>query len=177
MRSEAPIRIVMLGDSITHGGNWRDLLDRNDIINAGMSGWTSGMIFRLIDDYVGANKPKLCFYMAGINDYSMGIATERIERNHKMVLDAIHACGTMPVYQTLLYQSGNDFVNREIDRLNSNMEKYCSTQGYEFLDLRPYLCINGDLRKEFTYDGTHLMEEAYIPWAEALLPIIKKFGL
>lgn len=176
MKTEFPIRVVMLGDSITHAGNWQLLLNRNDIINAGMPGWTSDQIVRLVNDYVKPEKPGLCFYMAGINDYSMGIATDRIEGNHKRVLDAIHACGTMPVYQTLLYYMGNDFINREIDNLNKRMEDYCRKHGYEFLDLRPFLCRNGDLKEEFTYDGIHLTEEAYIPWAKAMLPVLENFG-
>lgn len=177
MKNEIPARIVMLGDSITQAGNWHGLLNRNDIINAGMSGWTSEQVFWLVEDYVKPYKPDLCFYMAGINDYSMGIATDRIERNHKRVLDAIHACGTMPVYQTLLYYLGNDIINREIDSLNNRMEDFCREHGFEFLDLRPFLCRNGDLMEEFTYDGVHLTEDAYIPWAKALVSVIEKYGL
>lgn len=177
MKSEIPVRIVMLGDSITHGGNWQELLNRNDVINAGMPGWTTEQIYWLIKDYVEPNKPELCFYMAGINDYSLGISPNRIEKNQKRILDAIHACGTMPVYQTLLYQLGNFYGNQKIDWLNSSIEEHCKEHGYEFLDLRPWLCRNDDLKEEFTYDGTHLTEDAYIPWAKALLPVLEKFGL
>jgi len=177
MNNENPVRIVMLGNSITHAGNWKELLHRNDIINGGMPGWTSEQISWLIKDYVEPNKPLLCFYKAGINDYSLGITTDRIERNHKMVLDSIRECGTMPVYQTLLYQMGNGSINREIDMLNERMEAFCKLREYEFLDLRPIFCKNGDLREEFTYDGTHLTEGSYIPWANVLLPVIRKYGL
>ena len=83
----------------------------------------------------------------------------------------------MPVYQTLLYQLGNFYGNQKIDWLNSSIEEHCKEHGYEFLDLRPWLCRNDDLKEEFTYDGTHLTEDAYIPWAKALLPVLEKFGL
>lgn len=171
------IRIVMLGNSITHAGNWSGLLQRNDIFNGGMPGWTSEQLSWVIKDYIVPKKPLICFYMAGINDYSLGITTERIERNNKMILDSIHECGTTPIYQTLLYQLANDSINREIDKLNKQMKAFCSSRNYEFLDLRPYLCKDGNLREEFTYDGTHLTDDAYIPWAEAIQPLLKKYGL
>ncbi len=171
------VRIVMLGNSITHAGNWNELLNRKDVFNGGMPGWTSDQILWLIKDYVVPKKPVLCFYTAGINDYSLGITTNRIERNNKMILDSVYGNGTIPVYQTLLYQLGNDSINREIDLLNERMEAFCRQSNYEFLDLRPYLCRNGDLREEFTYDGTHLTEGAYIPWSEVLIPVIRKYGL
>ena len=174
---EDMVRIVMLGNSITHAADWNELLNRRDVLNGGMPGWTSEQILWLIKDYVVPHKPVLCFYTAGINDYSLGIPTDRIEKNNRMILDSISKCGTTPVYQTLLYQLGNTFVNREIDLLNERMEAFCRENNYEFLDLRPYLCQNGNLREEFTYDGTHLTEGAYISWSEALIPVIRKYGL
>jgi len=167
----------MLGDSITFAGTWQELLDRNDIFNAGMPGWTSEQLSLVIRDYVLPKLPVLCFYNAGINDYSQGITTDRIGKNNKLILDSIHECGTMPVYQTLLYQLGNYLVNREIDLLNERMKPFCLVRGYEFLDLRPYLCKDGDLLEEFTYDGTHLSEDAYLPWTDAMRPVLMKYGL
>ena len=171
------IRILMLGDSITFAGNWKELLNREDIFNAGMPGWTTEQLSLTVKDLMASKKPAVCLYTAGINDFSWGIATNRILSNNKMILDSIHSKLTVPVYQTLLYQLGNYRINREIDLLNDAMEEFCKSYKYEFLDLRAQLCKGGDLREEFTYDGTHLTEEAYVPWAEIIRPLLAKYGL
>ena len=171
------IRIVMLGNSITNAGNWNELLGRKDVLNAGLSGWTTGELLKVVNKYIAPHKPIICFYKAGINDFSMGIGSESVEKNNKQILESIYEYGTMPVYQTLLYYFGDNFINREIDALNRRMEEFTKHRGFEFLDLRPYLCRNGDLREEYSYDGVHLTESAYIPWANALIPIIEKYGI
>ncbi len=172
------INIVMLGNSITAQGNWAEVLGREDVFNGGMPGWTTQQLSWVIKNYIGSNRPKLCFFKGGINDYTLGITTDRIVQNISQNLDSINALGTMPVYQTTLYQRGNIRTNREIDTLNMQMERFCAERGYEFLDLRPFLCKDGDILDEYIQDdNTHLQPGAYTVWAEALKPILKKYEL
>lgn len=171
------VRIVMLGDSITHAGDWNELLGREDVLNGGMPGWTSEQISWLVKDLVVPNKPHLCFYMAGINDISLGIPEQRIINNHRMILDFIHEAGTIPAYQTTLYQLGNKRVNREINQINQILKDYCSQKNYEFLDLRPWLCMDSDLLARYTYDGTHLTPDAYPEWAKAIRSVLEKLNV
>ncbi|PID27048.1 MAG: hypothetical protein CR982_06980 [Candidatus Cloacimonadota bacterium] len=54
--------IVMLGNSITYGVNWNELLNRNDIINRGIgSDTTEGFLSRM--EYIYKAEPKICFIM------------------------------------------------------------------------------------------------------------------
>ena len=168
----------MLGNSITYQGKWADLLKRQDVFNGGRPGWTTEQLSWVIKDYIIPNNPKLCFFMGGINDYTLGIPTERIYKNICRNLDSIKNVGTQPVFQTTLYQRDNKNINREIDRLNKKVIAYCHEKGYEVVDLRPFLCENGDIKKEFIQpDKTHLEQHAYKEWIKAITPILKKYGL
>jgi lysophospholipase L1-like esterase len=177
---ERPARpnIVMLGNSITYSGQWAELLNRKDVFNGGKPGWTTQQISWVIKNFVIPNEPVLCFFMGGINDYTLGIPTKRIYENICLNLDSIHKVGTTPVFQTTLYQRGNTRVNREIDKLNKKVMQYCREKGYEVVDLRPFLCEQGDLKKEFVRpDNTHLNPIAYTEWVKAIRPVLEKYDL
>ena len=170
--------IVMLGNSITYQGDWKKLLNRSDVFNGGQPGWTSEQLSWVIKDFIIPYKPRLCFFKAGINDLTLGIPTERIIDNMKMVMDSIKNVGTIPVYQTTLYQRFNKARNLEINKINMEMFNYCKTKGYHFLDLRKILCEEDDIKAGYVgEDNTHLTPEAYPVWAEALNPILRKYGL
>ncbi|MBI9070219.1 MAG: hypothetical protein JEY94_01390 [Melioribacteraceae bacterium] len=170
--------IVILGNSITYQGNWQEVLDRKDVFNGGKPGWTTEQLSWVIKNFITPYKPKLCFFTGGINDYTLGIPTERIYKNMCMVMDSIKNVGTSPVFQTPLYQRYNTKTNSELDKLNTDMEKFCAERGYDFVDLRPFLCRDGDIIDEYVQDdNTHLQPEAYPQWAKAIQPIIKKYNL
>ncbi|WP_220399454.1 SGNH/GDSL hydrolase family protein [Galbibacter sp. BG1] len=172
------IDIVMLGNSITYQGNWEKVLNRDDVLNGGKPGWTTQQLSWVIKDFIIPNKPKVCFFKGGINDYTLGISTNRIYQNTCMVLDSIKKVGTHPVFTTVLYQRGAKERNLKIDSLNHRMEQFCQERGYDFMDLRPYLCEDGDIQPQYVQgDNTHLTPKAYPQWAKAMQPIIKKYKL
>ncbi len=178
METPTNIEIVMLGNSITHAGEWQKVLNRDDVLNGGKPGWTTQQLSWVIKDFVIPNNPKLCFFKGGINDYTLGISTQRIYDNICINLDSIRKVGTNPVYTTTLYQKGNTYRNRQIDSLNAKMKEFCKEKGYDFVDLRPFLCKNGDILDQYVKDdNTHLRPEAYPQWAKAIQPTIKKYGL
>ncbi|MCM5664331.1 SGNH/GDSL hydrolase family protein [Galbibacter mesophilus] len=176
--TQKEINIVMLGNSITHQGDWKEVLQREDVFNGGKPGWTTQQLSWVIKDFVIPNKPKVCFFKGGINDYTLGISTNRIYQNTCMVLDSIKNVGTHPVFTTVLYQCGAKERNLKIDSLNHRMEQFCQERGYDFMDLRPFLCENGDILDEYVQaDNTHLTPKAYPQWAKAMKPILKKYNL
>ena len=176
--ADVKTNIVMLGNSITHQGNWNEILNRDDVFNGGQPGWTTQQLSWVIKDFIIPREPVLCFFTGGINDYTLGIPTERIYQNCVMVMDSIKNRGTFPVWQTTLYQRGNITTNREIDKLNEKMKKFCEQQNYDFVDLRPFLCKEGDIIEDYVQnDNTHLQPAAYPEWAKAMQSIIQKYGL
>lgn len=175
---EVKTNIVMLGNSITYQGNWQEVLGRDDVFNGGKPGWTTQQLSWVIKNFIIPKEPVVCFFTGGINDYTLGIPTERIYQNCVMVMDSIKNCGTHPVWQTTLYQRNNTTTNREIDKLNKKMKEFCQDRNYDFVDLRPFLCKDGDILDEYVQDdNTHLETAAYPEWAKALKPIIIKYKL
>lgn len=95
-----------------------------------------------------------------------------------MVMDSIRASGTLPVYTTTLYQRGQTERNLKIDSLNARMAAFCKDRNFDFVDLRPYLCENGDIQEQYIQDdNTHLKNAAYPQWAKAIRPVLDKYGL
>ncbi len=173
-----PVNIVLLGNSITYQGDWQEVLDRKDVFNGGKPGWTTQQLSWVIKNFIVPNKPKLCFFKGGINDYTLGITTDRIYKNCTMILDSIHKAGTIPVYTTTLYQRGATERNLAIDSLNARMKIFCTKNEYDFMDLRPFLCKDGDILDDYIQDdNTHLKPAAYPKWAMAIRPILEKYGL
>ena len=155
--------IIMFGNSITHQGNWEEVLRRKDVVNWGIPGFTTEQLSWTIKDILKQYKPKICFIEGGINDYTLGISTERIYQNQIMVMDSLAHNNIIPVYQTTLYQLHNEKTNRYIDALNFLMQQFCRQHGYGFMDLRPVLSKDGDIIPELTTDGTHVKPKAYVP--------------
>ena len=160
--------IIMFGNSITHNGNWEEVLNRKDVVNWGIPGYTTQQLSWTIKDMLKQYKPRICFIEGGINDYTLGINTERIYQNQKMVMDSLSNNKIFPVYQTTLYQFHNEKVNRAIDALNYLMMDYCKKHGYGFIDLRPVFSKDEDIIPDLTTDGTHLKPEGYIPWGKEI---------
>jgi lysophospholipase L1-like esterase len=158
--------IIMFGNSITHHGNWEEVLNRKDIVNWGIPGYTTQQLSWTIKDVLRLYRPKICFIEGGINDFTLGINTERIYQNQMMVMDSLAHNKVFPVYQTTLYQLHNDKVNRAIDALNFLMQKYCNQRGYGFIDISSALSKEGDIIPEITIDGTHLKPDGYVLWGK-----------
>ena len=165
--------IIMFGNSITHQGKWEDILNRSDVVNWGIPGFTTEQLSWTIKDILKQYKPAICFIEGGINDYTLGITTERIYQNQIIVMDSLAHNKIIPVYQTTLYQLHSEKINRSIDALNFLMQKFCEERGYGFIDLRPVLAKDGDMIPELTTDGTHLKPEAYIPWGKEIEKFLK----
>lgn len=172
--------IVFLGNSITFGGNWGELLGRERVINRGIGGDnTVGMLHRM--QYVYQLKPKLCFIMAGINDIYSDAPVETVFRNYIKIIDTLRAHSIVPVIQSTLHVNPKwkrtEEKNPEVETLNVMLREFSVKNGIEFVDVNAVLSTNGILRNEFTVDGVHLNAHAYGLWRELLLPVVKKHGL
>lgn len=168
--------IVMLGNSITHGVNWNELMGRNDIIERGIpSDVLSGFLNRL--EYVYKLKPRFCFVMGGINDIYSGYSAEDVFNEYMKVIEGLRSQGITPVIQSTLYVSPkwHDAAdkNPEVKKLNALLMKYARDNGIRFMDLNAKMTIDGFLKAELTYDGLHLNANGYAIWREELEAVLK----
>lgn len=164
--------IVMLGDSITEQGNWNELLNRNNILNRGISGdTTTGVLQRM--EYLGS-EPKICFLMIGINDLASQETIENIFNNYLKIVTILQSKNITPIIQsTLLTNNQPDIDNEKVNLLNKKIKEFCKTKNINFIDLNKKLAPNGVLLKEYTTDGIHLNTQAYVVWKNELSTYIK----
>ncbi|MEC1788780.1 GDSL-type esterase/lipase family protein [Schinkia azotoformans] len=164
--------VVMLGDSITQAVDWRELLNRNDVVNRGIRGdITEGMLNRL--QYIYKLKPKMVFLMGGINDIkSNEAASEEIARNHQKIVTELIERQIKPVLTSTLYVSSTERkykkINQKVDELNDLLKKLATENDIPFIDLNSKLANGHALDQKYTIDGIHLMGNAYQIWGEEI---------
>jgi lysophospholipase L1-like esterase len=172
--------IVMLGNSITYGGLWNDLLGKAGVVNRGIGGDnTVGMLHRLHSVY--NLHPKICFIMAGINDIYADASVDVIFSNYRKIVDTLRSKQIIPVIQSTLFVNPKwklaSEKNREVAALNALLKDYAAKESIEFIDLNAVLSQDNTLLARFTTDGVHLTAEAYIRWRTLLEPVLKSHGL
>lgn len=164
--------IVQFGDSIIKEGEWNELLGRNDIKNSGFGGFTTSHFRWLIKKNVIDYEPEICFIKGGINDISVGIPLERIQFNFISLLDTLRSYNILPVVQSTLYQENNPQSKILVDSLNDFLIDYCQENSIQFLDINSKLSTDSGLKAEYSRDGTHLKEGAYLIWGKEMKELL-----
>jgi lysophospholipase L1-like esterase len=168
--------IVFIGNSITDGGEWQELLDCKKCVNRGISGDISFGVLARLDDAL-KDKPKKIILLIGINDISRNIPNERIIENYKAFVSRTKAVSPKTkIYLQSVLPTNNTFrkfvdKNEEsIKILNAAMlDLSKNTEGVTYIDLyAKFLDADGRLDKKYTNDGLHLLGEGYILWAKIL---------
>lgn len=181
--------IVMLGNSLTAGTNWSELLGRTNVVARAIPGdILPGFIARL--DYVIKLKPKIVFIMGGLNDIYNWTPVEEIFNNYVKIVSTLKSRGIIPVIQSTTYAAKdyakdwggtpevNGSRNREIDKLNKLLLEYARKNNLDFIDITSKLATSDKfLRPELTWDGIHLNAEGYKLWAEEVEKVLSKYKL
>lgn len=188
-------RIVMLGNSLTHGVDWNNLLGRNDVVEMGIvSDILSGYFNRI--HYVTELKPQICFILGGLNDIYQWIPVETIFDDYVKVVERLRRSGITVIIQSTLYAGrdwGKDWLaannpeanaaeinkerNTQVDRLNMLLRNYAVKNSIEYIDLNTLMSRGNYLRSEITYDGVHLNAAGYKIWGREVEKVLKKIGI
>lgn len=173
--------IIFIGDSITDGGEWGEMLGNENVKNRGISGdVTQGVLDRL--EEVTESLPEKVFLMIGINDLARGISTEQVIENTQLILDQIQEASpeTQIFIQSLL--PVNDFFgnfgghtnkNEAVKKVNLGLQKM-KRKNIVFIDLHHYFVDKkGKLDIAYSNDGLHLNGEGYQLWASLIKEYIK----
>lgn len=172
--------IVMLGNSITHGVNWNELLGREKVVERGIvSDQVEGFYNRM--DYVYKLKPKIVFIMGGINDIYNWYPLDSIFYYYEKIIKELKEKNIIPVIQSTLYVSSrwpnSENRNPEVTKFNKILSEYAAKYKIDFIDLNIKLSENEKLKDEMTWDGAHLTAKAYKLWGEEIEKILKKYKL
>ena len=174
-----PGGVVMLGDSITEGCEWGEMLGRPDVANRGIGGDTSAGVLRRLDGVIALRPAAVCL-MIGINDLGNGVPPGEVAANVRTILARLRAAGVPEVVvQSVLplrRVAGNPYraivPDAAIAGLNEMLRDAAAGSGCAFLELHPVLAPGGELAAEYTGDGLHLTGAAYRRWAAQLLPLL-----
>lgn len=181
--------IVMLGNSLTAGANWGELLNRTNVVSRAIPGdILEGFAARM--DQVLKLKPKIVFVMGGLNDIYSWIPVDVVYTNYLKILTALKSNGITPVIQLTTYVTRNyakewggtpevNFGrNREVDKLNKLLSEYARNNNIDVIDLLPSIATrDGYLKPELTWDGVHFKADAYRIWVREVENILRKYKM
>ncbi len=181
---ETKADVILIGNSITDGGEWSELFLDLQIKNRGISGdITAGVLNRL--DEVAKRKPAKVFLLIGINDLARGISADSVVRNILLMASYMkqEAPSTNVFIQSIL--PVNDIYNKfqghtnkakEIMQVNDALGRNAAAYRYTFIDLySSFSNSEGKLKPELSNDGLHLKGEGYMLWKHLLYPFV--YGL
>jgi len=180
--------VVMIGDSITYGGDWNILLNNEKVVNLGINGdSTDGVLNRLGDVFL--LEPKTCFIMIGINDFQGNRSVEDVMINYRKIVTEIKNHEIRVIIQSVLHlgekyyinhiggKDKNDWkkINEKVSKLNEKLEEMASELDMEFININNGLSANNVLLEKYGDEsGIHLSILGYKKWAEMINPIIYK---
>jgi len=172
-----PDEIILLGNSITDGGNWDELLGDPRIKNRGISADVTRGILNRADEIL-ESKPLKIFLLIGINDLAKGASQKNILENiaHFVQRTQAESPRTQIYIQSVLpvnpaYDKYSKHVSKssEIILLNESLVQLCKKMEINYLNLySKFVDEEGYLIQEFTNDGLHLSGQGYLVWSEIL---------
>lgn len=169
--------IIFLGNSITQGVDWAELLQNKNARNRGISGdITYGVLERLSE--VTEGQPAKVFVLIGINDIEHNIPDTLIVNNYRRIIRQIKAeSPRTKIYFHTLLPVNNEFTqfkkhynkDEHILFVNTELKKIAAEEKITLIDLHEhFLDASKKLDKKYTLDGLHLNAEGYKVWAGIL---------
>lgn len=173
--------IVFLGNSITNGCEWHELLGMPNVLNRGISGdIVAGIEDRL--ESVVKGQPAKIFLMIGVNDVSHELSADSISTS---IMNLVHRIKRESPRTKLYVQSLlpiNDSYNifkkingksETIRHINEIIEPQVKNSGATWINLYPAFCDeNSNLRDDFTNDGLHLTGKGYLLWRDLIIDYV-----
>jgi lysophospholipase L1-like esterase len=175
--------IIFLGNSITDGSEWGELLQNPHAKNRGISGDTSeGVLNRLYQ--VTRVQPAKVFLLIGINDLSKNISPDTVYANICKIVSTIRLKSPKTkVYVQSILPVNNSFKTfatatsrtPQVKDINERLRNICPKLGATFVDLFSELKNPNDdlLNPMYTNDGLHLLGEGYKVWLKVIRPYLK----
>ncbi|MDE6242813.1 MAG: sialate O-acetylesterase [Muribaculaceae bacterium] len=176
--------IVFLGNSITDGGEFSELLKMPNVKNRGIASDVMGGVEKRLDQVLRGHPQKL-FLLIGINDVSHKLTVEQLaSRYSKLVKKIREISPDTKVYLQSVMPINNDFkrykslygTENVIKGFNNQIARIADEEGCVFIDLTAALSDpkTGKLKRNFTNDGLHLTGAGYKAWMEVVEPYVKE---
>ena len=178
-----PDQIVFLGNSLTHGCEWHELLDMPNVVNRGINGDVVQGIYERIEPVVSGHPAKI-FILSGANDVSHDLTADSIATAFTNLVKYIReATPNTRVYVQSMLPINNSFGRYKLMKgkeqvirdINTLLRPRVEKLGATWVDLYPHFCDEeGNLKVEYTNDGLHLLGPGYLVWRDLVLPYVKE---
>lgn len=175
--------IIFLGNSITNGGEWAELLRNPHAKNRGISGdTTQGVLDRL--STITKGKPSKIFLLIGTNDLSRGKSVDEVAKNVAKIVERVkrespatklYVQSVFPVNPKFNKFLGHMNRQKDIAALNAKIKAIAARHGVTYIDVYKSLVIPSTdvMNPEYTNDGLHLLGKGYQKWVDVLKPYLK----
>jgi len=174
--------IVFLGNSITEEGkDWAAKLGIPNVKNRGIGGdGTDGVLNRL-DEFFHF-KPKAIFLLIGINDlFNLHLkkeipSAEYVGNNILKIVNLLsEKTPNTKIYVQTILPTGEKFMKENISKVNEMIKSQEKEGKYKVIDLYSILADDkGLMKKELTYDGTHLNDAGYKVWVDYIAKYVNQ---
>lgn len=173
--------IILIGDSMTDGGEWSELFGDSRVKNRGISAdVTIGVLDRLEEATESA--PAKIFILIGTNDLARGSSPAEVIKNISRIVTGINekspptevfVQSIFPVNDHYGMFGGHTDKGDQIQTVNAALERGLGGN-YTYLDLYSAF-TDGDQKLNIAYsnDGLHLNGEGYLLWASVLKEFMK----
>lgn len=171
-----PDDIVMLGDSITEGGEWGEIFPALPIRNRGISGDTTTGVLARLQAIVEA-KPRAIFLKIGTNDLTLGPDRDVSYQQYRSIVATIQAlsAGTDIYVQSVLPRGVE--LQDDVEHYNAQISTIANELGVTYIDLYPaFLAPDGSIRDDLTLDEVHLTGSGYRLWQSLLEPTMSIYS-
>jgi len=165
--------IVMVGDSLTDGAEWREMFPGVAVVNRGVDGDTTAGVLRRMDA-ITSTRARKAFVMIGINDFKEARTVDAVFNDYRGIVSRLNEGGMRVFVQaTLLCNEAKaewiscTAIQGRIRELNGRLAGLASPN-VVFVDINAGLAGAGGLKPELTYDGVHLNGEGYRIWRDEI---------
>lgn len=168
--------IIFIGNSITGGCEWGEILNNTKVKNRSILGDNSLGILNRIDQ-VSSYKPRKIFLMIGINDLAGSIKVDSIAKNYSNIIKRIkYLSPETKVYIQSVLPVNDDFkvvYNKDVIKLNAKIKNIATENNITYIDIFSHLLDSSSkLSKEYSNDGLHLLGTGYIKWKNIIEPYV-----
>lgn len=176
--------IVFIGNSITDGAEWFELLDNPHIKNRGISGDISMGIYDRLQPII-KGKPEKVFLMIGINDLARGISVDSVATNVARIIDRLQAetpatkiylQSVLPVTDEKNMFTSHTARREDIAPLNTRYRQIAADKNITYVDLYSGFVdpATGKMNLTYSNDGLHLLGAGYLKWAHIVKPYVEE---
>ena len=177
MQNEQMQFVVLLGDSITEGFEVAKYFPGRRVLNRGIGADVIGNdlpaednrgVLKRLDESVFNCSATDVFLMIGINDLGSGHTPDVMEQGYREILQRIKTeTPRVRVHIQSVLPTRDNYAkhNADVVDFNGRLKKLAEEFGYDYLDVHALMADDkGELKADYTGDGLHLNEAAYMAW-------------